>query len=131
MVVDTGADISVAPLWCRDFGVECAMINARQLSVRVQDDSGTHLDFTDFFAISNVRQPILAVGKLLRHGWQILHVLGQPSLQSPDGAVNIRLQFRHNSLEVSGRVHAIQVWRSLVVVEILSLPQSRSDQSCV
>ena len=110
VVVDTGADISVAPLWCRDFNADIRNASGelmpteamRRLSVRVQDDSGTHLDFTDFFAISNVRQPILAVG-------QILHVLGQPSLQSPDGAVNIRLQFRHNSLEVSGRVHAIQV----------------------
>ena len=38
-----------------------------------------------------------------------LSVRVQDDSQSPDGAVNIRLQFRHNSLEVSGRVHAIQV----------------------
>ena len=116
VIIDTGADVSVAPLWEEKHGRlqrrTCAanIRNASRdkmetscipcLSLLIQDIHGEHISFQDDFVIASVQQPILAVGKLLRKHWSLQHV-GEHGLclSDPQGNAVAPVAFSKNSLE--------------------------------
>ncbi|CAE7941317.1 unnamed protein product, partial [Symbiodinium necroappetens] len=55
--------------------------------------------------VGNVQVPLLAVGKLLRRGWQIIND-GELKLQEPFGRA-AKVAFRHNSLALRGHIRAV------------------------
>ena len=125
VVVDSGADISVAPLSYREHGHRCSksqpmkvhdasgneMIfrDIRELQLRVADRSGNVVDFVDRFLICDVKSPILAVGKLFQHGWSLSNDSHGLSLCSPDLLNQIPLGFNKNSLEFHADVRVLKV----------------------
>ena len=82
IVIDTGADVSVAPMWCMGIGdfssggieskselqdaSENVMENAavKKRVIRLEDSCGRLCEFADQFVISSVKQPILAGSSL-------------------------------------------------------------------
>ena len=100
VVIDSGADISVMPLEFAFMGTNCSVAEdvvvqdasgndmgkhgMREIELDVVDTHGNTVQFKDRFLISDVRQPILAVGKLLRRGWSIIHADQEPQLCNPD-----------------------------------------------
>ena len=97
IVVDSGADISVAPLRLKRHGTPqppsgVQMQDAqgkqivedctRALTITTQDNDGNEVVIREKFAIAAVNSVILSLGRLLRSGW----LLGQ----GPDGPVITR-----------------------------------------
>ncbi|CAE7315730.1 unnamed protein product [Symbiodinium natans] len=65
--------------------------------------------------VGNVKQPLLAVGKLLRKGWQLVHHGGTLTLQEPFGR-GAPVGFKHNSLVAAGHIRSVQVVNALTEV---------------
>ena len=78
----------------------------RQAMVELEDEEGHLVELRESFALSNVKEPLLALGKLLRRGWKIEGEEGEVRLTH--GVFSKNLQFRRNSLVVEG-----QLWTSL------------------
>ena len=55
--------------------------------------------------VGNVQVPLLAIGKLLRRGWQLIND-GEVKLQEPFGRTT-PVGFRHNSLALRGHIRAV------------------------
>ena len=86
VVLDSGADISLAPLWMKRYGKrvpERARVVLRDaqgsrikvseqriIQVEFEDVSGSKVKVEEIFLISSVVHPLLAVGKLLKKGWE-------------------------------------------------------------
>ena len=125
VVIDSGADISVMPLEFAFMGTNCSMAEdvvvqdasgndmgkhgMREIELDVVDTHGNTVQFKDRFLISDVRQPILAVGKLLRRGWSIIHADQEPQLCNPDNTCRVSLSFSKNSLQVDAHVRVLKV----------------------
>ena len=50
--------------------------------------------------VGRVKMPLLAVGKLFRHGWSLVHTEQGLSLEEPRGRHHTPVIFKHNSLAV-------------------------------
>ena len=86
VVLDSRADISLAPLWMKKYGKrvpEKARVVLRDtqgsrikvseqriIQIEFEDVSGTKVKVEEIFLISSVVHPLLAVGKLLKKGWE-------------------------------------------------------------
>ena len=85
VVLDTGADMSVLPMSYSGIGKKLTQKsilrdaqrnrmaggNMRQAVVELTDEDGNKVCLRETFALSNVAEPLLALGKLLRRGWRV------------------------------------------------------------
>ena len=85
VVLDSGADMSVLPLSFKDLGTPLPRKSIlrdaqgnkmkggdlRQAEVLLEDESGQWICLRETFAVSNVAEPLLALGKLLKKGWKL------------------------------------------------------------
>ncbi|CAE7289458.1 unnamed protein product [Symbiodinium sp. CCMP2592] len=122
VVVDSGADVSVAPLRFAGCGSEgppseITMHDAqgrlipergtRLLDVKVEDTAGNMVTIRERFSIARVSSLILSLGRLLRWGWQLGHESGMPVISREGTRIPIRL--RRNTLTVMGFVSLISL----------------------
>ena len=87
VVLDSGADMSVLPLDCKHLGAPLPKRSIlrdaqgnkmkggdlRQAEVLMEDETGQWVCLRETFAVSNVSEPLLALGKLLKKGgsWRL------------------------------------------------------------
>ena len=120
IILDSGADASMVPY---SFGGRGSPAGGNppvlQDAQGNKIDGGTHRKFDFWFeaadgkrfavreqcVVGNVQVPLLAVGKLLRRGWQIIND-GELKLQEPFGRA-AKVAFRHNSLALRGHIRAV------------------------
>ncbi|CAE7840199.1 unnamed protein product [Symbiodinium sp. CCMP2592] len=125
IVLDTGADASMVPEAMRAMG-EPLPGNAealRRYAFELRDHRGQSFIIKETCVVGRVRVPLLAAGKLLKQGWQLVSEEDPGStggagprsmiLRSPAG-LRAPVAFKHNSLVVQGEVRAItEIPRSL------------------
>ncbi|CAE7268415.1 unnamed protein product, partial [Symbiodinium sp. CCMP2592] len=114
VVVDSGADVPVAPLRFHRLRSQCMMRRAglsprgtRLLDVKVEDTAGNMVTIRERFSIARVSSLILSLGRLLRWGWQLGHESGMPVISREGTRIPIRL--RRNTLTVMGFVSLISL----------------------
>ncbi|CAE7337252.1 unnamed protein product [Symbiodinium sp. CCMP2592] len=122
VVVDSGADVSVAPLEFRSLGRSSPNSNvlmqdaqgkqivnhgSRALVVEVKDINGETAVIKERFLLAEVSSLIISMGRLLRNGWCLGHVNSGPVI-SRDGCV-LPVRLRRNTLVMSAIVSAIAV----------------------
>ena len=120
VVVDSGADISVAPLRFSQLGAPASPTNVlmqdaqgrriREHGSRVLDLDVTTLDndkvtIREKFAIANIEAVIVSMGRLLRMGWCLGSSNGSPHIEQGGHRIPVRL--RRNTLTVLAMVSAI------------------------
>ena len=120
IILDSGADFSVAPAWMSVFGRsvdvgrpylrdaqgrQIPVPEVRELRLLLQDESGTPVILKENFAIAHIAAPLLAAGNLTKAGWSILAGEDGPCLSR--GSLSIPLQYARNSLSVRGRVYQV------------------------
>ncbi|CAE7561573.1 unnamed protein product, partial [Symbiodinium necroappetens] len=96
VVVDSGADISVAPCAFADLGSpgtpaavtmhdaqgkEIVELGNRVLDIEVRSLEGETVTIREKFAVANVGSLILSLGRLLRWGWELGHEGGGPVIK--------------------------------------------------
>ncbi|CAE7796060.1 unnamed protein product [Symbiodinium sp. CCMP2592] len=137
IVLDTGADAGMVPEAMRAMG-EPLPSNAapprltdaqgndiptealRRYAFELRDHRGQSFIIKETCVVGRVRVPLLAAGKLLKQGWQLvseedprLYRRSRVILRSPAG-LRAPVAFKHNSLVVQGEVRAItEIPRSL------------------
>ena len=123
IILDSGADTSMVPVSFIDYGQPargaCILDLAdaqghpiptkdiREYEFWLRDRKGQYFVIREACVVGNVRVPLLAVGKLLRRGWQLVQGKDEGlSLQEPFGR-QTEVGFRNHSLMVSGSVRAL------------------------
>ena len=85
VVLDSGADMSVLPMKFKNVGLALSKKSVlrdaqgnrmaggalRQAIVELVDDEGNKACIKETFALSNVAEPLLALGKILKKGWTV------------------------------------------------------------
>ena len=122
VVIDSGADVSVAPLEVASYGkvaepVGVKMQDAqgkmikehgcRVIDVVMETAAGEEVMVRERFAIARVGSMILSLGRLLRQGWQLGHHGGGPTMEKGDHRVPITL--RRNTLMVPATISVVVV----------------------
>ena len=122
IVIDSGADISVAPLRLAGLGT-----SSRRSGVIMQDAQGNRIPemqsrildlevatcdnqvvtIREKFCIAPIENVILSLGRLLRWGWTLGTHEGRPTLKKGDHKVPIRL--RRNTLTIMAMVASISL----------------------
>ena len=110
IILDSGADMSVLPLEYMNVGFALSKKSVlrdaqgnimpggalREALVEMVDGAGNMVAIKETFALSNVAEPLLALGKLLKKGWKVEGHDGEVYLSF--GEFNMAVQSRHNSL---------------------------------
>ena len=120
VVMDSGADVSVAPLefaCCGSQGPASDIImhdaqgrriperGTRLLDVKVEDTKGNMVTIRERFSIARVSSLILSLGRLPRWGWELGHESDTPIIRK--GETRIPIRMRRNTLTVMGFVSLI------------------------
>ena len=119
VILDSGADILVLPMSYREVGFPLERVTSlrdaqggkmtnggmRQATIELEDEEGHLVELRESFALSNVKEPLLALGKLLGRGWKIEGEGGDVRLTH--GLFSKSLQFRHNSLVVDAKIRKV------------------------
>ena len=122
VVLDSGADISLAPMWMRRFGrkaphtARIILRDAQGRQIRVSDQRIIEVEFKDtqgnivkveeVFLISSVMHPLLAVGKLLKKGWEFRDGTATGTFLT-EGTTKIAVSYNNNSLTTKAFVRAV------------------------
>ena len=69
------------------------------------DDEGNQACIKETFALSNVTEPLLALGKMLKEGWKVAGQGGQVHLSCSD--FDNVVQSRHNSLVTKASIRMV------------------------
>ena len=111
VVVDSGADVSVAPLRFRKLGTPAEKSNvmmqdaqgkqipeveSRILDIDVSDVEGNKATIREKFAIAQVGSLILSLGRLVRWGWQLGRNANGPLIER--GSCQLPIKLRRNTL---------------------------------
>ena len=122
VVIDSGADVSVAPRHLAKFGVrakksEVVMQDAqgktipelgtRILNVELGTQAGETVTVREKFSIAPIATVIMSLGRLLRSGWELGQSGGMPVIRRDHHVVPINL--RRNTLTVWGEISRIEV----------------------
>ena len=119
VILDSGADMSVLPLEYEKVGLALSRKSVlrdaqgnimqggalREALVELVDVNGTVVSIKETFALSNVSEPLLALGKLLKRGWKVEGHDGEVHLSFGDFSMVV--QSRHNSLVAQAKIRAI------------------------
>ena len=122
VVLDSGADISLAPMWMKRYGkrapntARIVLRDAQGSRIRVSDQRIIEVEFKDtqgnivkveeVFLISSVVHPLLAVGKLLKKGWEFRDGSATGTFLT-EGATKIAVNYNNNSLTTRAFVRAV------------------------
>ena len=122
VVLDSGADISLAPLWMKKYGKrvpERARVVLRDaqgsrikvseqriIQVEFEDVSGSKVKVEEIFLISSVVHPLLAVGKLLKKGWEFRNGAATGTFLV-EGTTHIPVSYNNNSLTAKAFVRTV------------------------
>ena len=122
VVLDSGADVSLAPLWMKKYGKrvpEKARVVLRDaqgsrikvseqriIQVEFEDVSGTKVKVEEIFLISSVVHPLLAVGKLLKKGWEFRNGTATGTFLV-EGTTHIPVSYNNNSLTAKAFVRTV------------------------
>ncbi|CAE7930835.1 unnamed protein product, partial [Symbiodinium necroappetens] len=124
IILDTGADASMVPESLRELGATApsnvcpprlcdAQGNAipthslRQYEFWLRNAEGNAYCIREVCVVGRVKVPLLAVGKLFRKGWSLVHKGAGLSLEEPYGLHHTPVKFKNNSLAVAGEIRAI------------------------
>ena len=124
IILDTGADASMVPESLRELGAAVpsnvcpprlcdAQGNAipthslRQYEFWLRNAKGNAYCIREVCVVGRVKVPLLAVGKLFRKGWSLVHKDAGLSLEEPYGLHHTSVKFKNNSLAVAGEIRAI------------------------
>ena len=117
IILDSGADCSVAPMWCQGKGAKGQFVQAilhdaqgatipsagsRRLEIACKTYAGEPVVFKEEFVIGNVQNPLMSLGRLMRRGWTIATQNGQHFLSG--GKVHIPLYLRRNTLVMDANI---------------------------
>ena len=115
IILDSGADTSALPLRFGQVGVEDVMpgtsfVDAQGMPLNVTGSRIAHVAFGDVvfkerFIISDITAPLLALGSVLRSGWNIIHEGDTPYLVK--GERRVEVLFRNNSLCAKGHIQVV------------------------
>jgi hypothetical protein len=119
IILDSGADMSVLPLEYMNVGFALSKKSVlrdaqgnimpggalREALVELVDGAGNMVVIKETFALSNVAEPLLALGKLLKKGWKVAGHDGEVYLSF--GEFNMAVQSRHNSLVTQATIRAV------------------------
>ena len=113
IILDSGADMSALPMeyftigkWLSKRSVlkdaegrtmKCG--DLRQALVVLEGSEGNQVHMRETFALSNVKEPLLALGKLIKKGWKA--VCEQDGVMLSFGTFHKSVQFRNRSLVTS------------------------------
>ena len=120
VVIDSGADVSVAPLRFGSFGSPAKASNvlmqdaqgrkieehcSRTLDLEVETLGGDRVVLREKFAIAKIEAVIVSLGRLLRRGWALGTCEGRPTIEQQGHKIPVRL--RRNTLTVLAMVSSI------------------------
>eukprot|EP00435_Cladocopium_sp_Y103_P011853 s1770_g3.t1 len=119
VILDSGADTSALPLKYASVGVEgpapspapsTCYVDAQGTPLEVQSTRLANVQFGDVifrerFIVSDITCPLLSLGNVLKSGWNIVHLDGQPWLMKDDKKVAV--SFRNNSLCARGQISVV------------------------
>ena len=118
IILDSGADTSALPLTYADVGESCQhetvgpdFIDAQGGKLDIRDarlatvDLGNGVILRERFIIANISYPLLALGHIVRAGWEIQHFSDGIFLVKNGKFVNV--SFNRNSLCVKGSIRMI------------------------
>jgi len=118
IILDSGADTSALPLTYADVGESCQhqtvgqdFIDAQGGKLDIRDtrlatvDLGNGVILRELFMIANISCPLLALGHIVRAGWEIQHFSAGVFLVKNGKFVNVN--FKRNSLCVKGSMRMI------------------------
>eukprot|EP00435_Cladocopium_sp_Y103_P013590 s5234_g3.t1 len=113
IILDSGADTSALPLAYGDVGESCMheigaqdFIDAQGGKLDIRDtrlatvDLGNGVVLRERFIIANISSPLLALGHIVRAGWELNHMADGVYLVKNDKAISVN--FKRNSLCVQG-----------------------------
>ena len=129
IVLDSGADISLLPYSMADRGQDggrrfsrtvledaqggrLQTFGRRSAQIEVEDRGNGLVVIEDDFVVSNVRCPLVSLGRLLHRGWTMTPTPDAPagvSLLAPDRQCEIPLQFKRNSLAVFAHIRVVNM----------------------
>ena len=122
MTLDSGADISVAPMCYGGIGEpglqrHVRMVDAqgqdiatsgnRKLRLSAETRDGQSVQFVENFALGNVSHPLMCMGKLLRQGWTLQKDGCGLFLRHEASEVDIPARLERNSLVMDVKVCAV------------------------
>ena len=112
IILDSGADTSALPLKFSCIGDEgprpdVSYVDAQGATLDVKSTRLANVQFGDVifkekFIVSDITCPLLSLGNVLRAGWNIVHIDGNPHLVKDD--MKIEVLFKNNSLCAHGRI---------------------------
>eukprot|EP00435_Cladocopium_sp_Y103_P026603 s1870_g6.t1 len=118
IILDSGADTSALPLAYGDVGESCVhevgaqdFIDAQGGKLDIRDtrlatvDLGNGVVLRERFIIANLSSPLLALGHIVRAGWELNHMSDGVYLVKNDKAINV--SFKRNSLCVQGCIRMV------------------------
>ena len=117
IILDSGADTSALPLSYGDVGESCNdvglqdYIDAHSGKLDIRDtrlatvDLGNGVILRERFIIANISSPLLAMGHIVRAGWELHHLSDGIYLVKNDKSINVN--FRRNSLCVQGCIRMV------------------------
>ncbi|CAE7837472.1 GIP [Symbiodinium sp. CCMP2592] len=112
VILDSGADVSLVPSWLgkegtplkvRPSSIQDAQGKAiktegrRMLNLTFFDDDGSFCRIQEAFTVASVINPLMAIGKLFREGWE-LRVNEEEGMCLTDGSSRIPVHLHKNSL---------------------------------
>ena len=120
IILDTRADMSVLPMEYFTIGKPLSKKSVlkdaqgrtmkggdlRQALVVLEDSDGNQVHMRETFALSNVKEPLLALGKLLKKGWKVSG--GQDEVALSYGTFNKPIQFRNHSLVTTAVIRRVE-----------------------
>eukprot|EP00435_Cladocopium_sp_Y103_P034752 s4093_g9.t1 len=120
IILDSGADTSALPLAYGDVGESCShevgvqdFLDAQGGKLDIRDtrlatvDLGNGVILRERFIIANISCPLLALGHIVRAGWQLQHLHDGVYLVKKDKNKNIQVNSRRNSPCVHGCIRMI------------------------
>ena len=124
MTLDSGADISVAPVHYGEVGEpglhrhvrmvdaqgqDIATTGHRKLRLSAETRDGQSVQFVENFALGNVSHPLMCMGKLLRQGWTLQRDGCGMFLRHEASGVDVPARLERNSLVMDVKVCAVMV----------------------
>ena len=117
IILDSGADGSALPMEYGHAGVPTAsddrlrFVDAQGSTLNVSSTRLATVDFGDFalkeeFIVASITSPLLSLGKLMKHGWNLQKVNDELHLVKGDKAIPV--SFKRNSLCISGNIRMVE-----------------------
>ena len=117
IILDSGADGSALPMEYAHTGVATASDDrlrfgdAQGSPLNISSTRLATVDFGDFslkeeFIVASITSPLLSLGKLMKHGWNLQKVDNSLHLVKADKAIPVA--FKRNSLCISGNIRMVE-----------------------